>query len=187
MVCRAVERPHRRRGKATGRIDLAAEQHQLGVAVLLAALGEQGFPGVFGVAQDRGDELGLLVVGRRRLAARAAGCLLLLLHLAGELTKNLQRVLAGEPADTDNQQHRTKPEPLAAAETHAAATTFASGIDHIVAASAFSPIHECSPKRETRRQRLVHDSGERQAKVLMHNQMVMFDVADFNIHCALPA
>ncbi|MNP37064.1 hypothetical protein D3C76_1304880 [compost metagenome] len=112
---------------------------------------------------------------------------MLLLHLTGELAKNLQRVLAGEPADADNQQHRTKPQPLAAAETHAAATTFASGIDHIVAASAFSPIHECSPERETRRQRLVHDGGECQAKVLMHNQMVMFDVADFNIHCTLPA
>ncbi|MGE8386047.1 MAG: hypothetical protein ACN6PL_20440, partial [Pseudomonas putida] len=58
---------------------------------------------------------------------------------------------------------------------------------HVVAASAFSPFHECSPERETRRQRLVHDGGRRQAKVLTHNHLVMYKVVDFNIHRARPA
>lgn len=70
---------------------------------------------------------------------------MLLLQLAGELAKNLQRVLPGEPADADDQQNRPEPQPLAAAEAHAATATFAPGIDHVVAASAFSPFHECSP------------------------------------------
>ena len=68
--------------------------------------------------------------------------LLLLFHLPGELAKNLQRVLAGQPADADNQQHSAKPQPLAAAKAHAAAATFAASIDHVVAAPAFSPFHE---------------------------------------------
>jgi hypothetical protein len=69
--------------------------------------------------------------------------MLLLVHLPCERAEDLQRVLAGQPPDADDQQYRPKPQPLAAAKAHAAATaTFATGIDHIVAAPAFSPFHE---------------------------------------------
>ena len=73
--------------------------------------------------QVRGTgDLGL-VIGRRRLAACAAWRLLLLLfHLTGELAKNLQRVLPGEPADADDQQNGPEAQAFAATEAHPAAT-----------------------------------------------------------------
>ncbi len=67
-VCRAIERTGRRRGKAAGRVDPAAEQHQFRLLVLASGLLENLAPGVFGIAKDRAHELGLFIVGRWRLA-----------------------------------------------------------------------------------------------------------------------
>ena len=70
-VGRTVERPGGRRGEAAGGIHPIAEQHQLGLLVLCLAAGEDLFPGVLGVAEDRADELALLVVAA---GARPPAC-----------------------------------------------------------------------------------------------------------------
>ncbi|MNE00383.1 hypothetical protein D3C80_927910 [compost metagenome] len=159
LVGRAIERADRRRGEAAGRVDLAAEQDQVGVFVLAAGLGEDGLPGVFGVAQHGPYEFRLLVVGRRRLAgARADRCGLFLAHLPGQLAEDLQRVLAGDPANPDNQQDRADAQAFATAEAHAA-TALATGIDHIVATPAFSPLHECSPELGNMRTKISSPRG----------------------------
>jgi uncharacterized membrane protein len=51
----------------------------------------------------------------------------------------LQRVLAGQPANADDQDHGRQAQALAAAKTHTAATAaiVIAGIHHVVAASAF--------------------------------------------------
>ncbi|MNL09499.1 hypothetical protein D3C87_1302600 [compost metagenome] len=106
-----------------------------------AALLENLPPGVFGVAKDRADEFGAFVIGRWRLAGLSCGgCGLV--HLAGQLPEDLHRVLASDPADPDDQQDRCKAQTFAATKAHPAATAadiIATGIDHVVAASAFFP------------------------------------------------
>jgi hypothetical protein len=61
--------------------------------------------------------------------------------LPGELTEDLHWVLAGDPADTDDQQNCSKAQAFAAAETHTAtaAGIITTGIDDVVTASAFFP------------------------------------------------
>ncbi|MNT69906.1 hypothetical protein D3C72_2082510 [compost metagenome] len=89
LVGRAVERADRRGGETAGRVDLAAEQGQGRVFVLAPGLGEDRPPGVFGVTEDRGDEFGLLVIGRWCLAGVGADRRTLLAHLSGQLAENL--------------------------------------------------------------------------------------------------
>ncbi|MNQ83804.1 hypothetical protein D3C85_989060 [compost metagenome] len=99
-------------------------------------------PGVFGIAEDRAHEFRALIIGRRCLATLVGGGRRLLLHLPGQLSEDLQWILAGDPADADNQEDRRQAQTLATAKTHAAATTadiIATGVDHVVAASAFFP------------------------------------------------
>ncbi|MNE71404.1 hypothetical protein D3C80_1672770 [compost metagenome] len=80
-------------------------------------------PGVLSVAEDPRHELCLFVIGRRRLAGLRGGRGRLLIHLSGQLTKNLQRILPGDPADTHDQQDGRQAQPLAAAKTHPTAAT----------------------------------------------------------------
>ena len=102
LITRAVEGTDCRAGETTGGIDAVGEQHQLRIAILLAGLLEQLAPGVFGIAENRADELALLVVRRWR-ALRLGD--LWLGGLAGNLTENLQRVLAHQQADDDDHRH----------------------------------------------------------------------------------
>ena len=79
--------------------------------------------------------------GRRRLA-RLGTDRRCLFHLAGELAEDLQRVLAGQPADADDQHNRGQAQALAATKAHPAATAadiITTGIDDVVTASAFFP------------------------------------------------
>ena len=142
LVGRAIERTGRRCRQTTGGIDAIAEQHQGRVFILPTCLLENLTPGVFGIAEDRTHEFGAFVIGRWRLAGLVGGRCRLLAHLPGELSEDLQRVLAGDPADADNQNDRGQAQALAATETHPAATAadiITTGIDHVVAASAFFP------------------------------------------------
>ncbi|MCY1173266.1 hypothetical protein D9M73_134210 [compost metagenome] len=141
LVRGAIERPGGRGGQTAGRIHAIAEQHQGRVFVLTAGLLEYRAPGVFGVAEDRAHELRAFVIGRWCLAALVGGGRRLLVHLPGQLSEDLLRILAGDPADADDQQDRRQAQALAATKAHPAATAdiIATGIDHVVAASAFFP------------------------------------------------
>ncbi|MNI16114.1 hypothetical protein D3C73_694390 [compost metagenome] len=142
LVRGAIERPGGRGGQTAGRIHAIAEQHQGRVFVLTAGLLEYRAPGVFGVAEDRAHELRAFVIGRWCLAALVGGGRRLLVHLPGQLSEDLQRILAGDPADADDQQDRRQAQALATAEAHPTAATadiITTGIDNVVAASAFFP------------------------------------------------
>ncbi|MNG03458.1 hypothetical protein D3C84_865420 [compost metagenome] len=106
-----------------------------------AALLENLPPGVFGVAKDRTHEFGALIIGRRRLARLVGGRCRLLAHLAGQFPEDLHRVLAGKPADPDDQNDCGQAQAFAATKAHSAtaADSVATGIDHVVTASAFFP------------------------------------------------
>ena len=109
---------------------------------MTAGLLENLPPGVFGIAEDRAHEFGAFIIGRWRLAGLRGGRRRLLAHLPGELPEDLHRVLAGDPADPDDQNDRRQAQALAATEAHPTATAagiIATGIDHVVAASAFFP------------------------------------------------
>lgn len=137
LITGAVEGANCRAGETAGGIDAAGEQHQLRIAILLASLLEQLAPGVFGIAEDGADELALLVVRRWR-ALRLGN--LRLGGLAGDLTENLQRVLAHQQANDDD--HRHTAEAQAAAEAPAGT---AARIHHVVTASTALPAHGGTP------------------------------------------
>ncbi|MNR15131.1 hypothetical protein D3C85_1316480 [compost metagenome] len=109
---------------------------------MAACLLENCAPGVLGIAEDRAHEFRALIVDRRCLATLVGGGCRLLVHLPGQLSEDLQRILAGDPADADDQQDRRQAQAFATAKAHAAATAaniIATGVDHVVAASAFFP------------------------------------------------
>jgi hypothetical protein len=105
---------------------------------LLAGLLENLLPGVLGITQNRTDEFGAFITGWWRLARLSGRRCRLLAHLPGQLAEDLQRVLAGDPADADDQKDRRQAQAFATAKAHpATADIIATGIDHVVTASAF--------------------------------------------------
>ncbi len=61
-----------------------------------------------------------------------------MIHLPGQLAENLHRVLAGDPADADDQEDGRQAQALAAAETHpATAPTVTASVHHVVTAATF--------------------------------------------------
>ncbi|MNJ29819.1 hypothetical protein D3C77_244010 [compost metagenome] len=150
-------------------------------------MGKDGLPGVFGVTEDRGNELGLLIIGRGGLAGAGGDRRrLLLIHLPSQLAKDLQWVLAGDPANADDQQDRTYAQALATAEAHAA-TTLATGIDHIVATPAFSPLHECSPELGNTSSKISSPDVALSDSCSFHNHLVMYRQVLFNVLLCLHA
>ena len=70
LVGRAIERAHRALGEAATRTNGVREQHQLGVAVLMAGGGQQFVPHRLGIVEHERHELHHLVVGGRGLVWR---------------------------------------------------------------------------------------------------------------------
>src|SRR5262249_44335570 len=60
-IVRTIERPHCRLGIAAATLDRARIKTQTGNAVLLSAVLENFGPGIFGVAENRGDEVAHLI------------------------------------------------------------------------------------------------------------------------------
>ena len=103
-------------------------------------------PGVFGVAQNRPHEIGLFVVGRRRLAGLWVDRRGLLgAHLPGDLPENLHRVLPGQQADRNDDHDPAKPQALAADAHAAAAPGVVARVDDVVTATSFFPEHGGNP------------------------------------------
>ena len=120
LVGRAVERTHRRLGRAAAGAGHVPEQHQLRLPVLGAGFAEHRIPDIFRIGEDDADEVLLLGFGGRLLhrsgcARRAAGRGDLLLVQDGG------RIAAQEHHDQGKHQrshaaahHRRTPHPRAA-------------------------------------------------------------------------
>src|SRR6185437_6126655 len=145
LVAGAVERPDRRRGTAAGRGNLAVEQHQLGIDVLLAHLLEIRGPDILGTAEDLADELHLRITVvdlrcLRRDVARTG------FAVAGEQSEDDPARGREDHRDDDRDDGAAQPEVDAAdAGTTAAARPF-----HVVAGTPFLPKHADSPFPQAR-------------------------------------
>ena len=106
VVVRAVERPDRRRRRAATRRGLPAEEDERRRLVGLAHALEDRRPGILGIAEDRGDELALLVGGRARLAGFGPGPATAAAREleAATAAEEPGRVDAGKPRDRENHQ-----------------------------------------------------------------------------------
>ena len=145
LVGRAIERPTGRRGETASGIDLATKQHQGWVLIVAPGLLENLAPRVFGVAQYRAYELGLLIVGRWCVPGLLGDLRRGLLgQLTAQLPQNLHRVLAGQQTKADNHYHGHQAQAFAAPDSHPAAAPGAliAHVFHIVATSTFFPKHE---------------------------------------------
>ena len=142
LVRRAIKRPHGGLALATGRGCGAAKQHQRGIAVGGTAFGENVTPYIFGVGQQRFDELLLGVIRRRILRRR-------LLHLplgcttlcTTQYTQNRQGVDTEYPS-TD-QRNDDGADANAATAEHGHATARAAPVFHVVRLAVAFPLHAC--------------------------------------------
>src|SRR5579875_2499186 len=139
LVTRAVERPHRGRRAAAGGADLAVEQHQPGIDVLLAHLLEVPGPHVLGAAEDLADELYLRIAaidlrGLRGCAGRRHR------SAAGEQPED--DPARGRKDDRDDDRNDGAAEAKVYRPDAEAAATAAGRLFHVVAGTAFLPEHD---------------------------------------------